>query len=69
MAEFYVEKTEQENGEHLIHFANCSLLKAIPEKTYLGSIASYDSANLAAKRTYLKTNACPECAAKYRAAA
>lgn len=66
MAEFYIEKTAQENGEHLIHFSSCGLVKGIAAKDYLGSIASFESATIEALRTYRKTNACPACAAKYR---
>ncbi len=69
MAEFYVEKIEQSNGEHIVHFSGCTLLPNIAEKIYLGFIASFDSAKNEAKKTYLKINACPECASKYRVAA
>ena len=65
MAEFYIEKTEQSNGEHLVHFANCKTLAAKPDTIYLGSIASFQSAWAEGKRLYNGVNACPECASQY----
>ncbi len=65
MAEFYIEKTAKDSGEHLIHFANCSALPAETELDYLGSIASYDSAKSAGKARFHAVNACTTCASKY----
>ena len=45
MAEFYVELKENEVGAHVIHFSTCSDLPQAEQVKYLGSIATFDSAN------------------------
>jgi hypothetical protein len=63
MAEFYVEINAQANGEHIVHFADCSLLPAKDTISYLGSIASCTSAIKKAAERFKQVNGCPQCAA------
>ena len=65
MAEFYIDKAEQSNGEHLVHFANCKTLATNTDTIYLGSIASFESARAEGKRLYNAVNACSACAGQY----
>ena len=44
MAEFYVEKIAQNNGEHVVHKSDCSLLPSQDAIQYLGAISNCDSA-------------------------
>lgn len=68
MAEFYIEKTAKDSGEHLIHFSTCSQLPEEAELDYLGSIASYESAQSKGKQRFHAVNACTACASKYATA-
>lgn len=68
MAEFYIETAENSEGEHIIHFATCDKLPAANELRYLGSIASYESAESKGLGIYHKVTPCPECAGKYAVA-
>ena len=68
MAEFYIDKAEQSNGEHLVHFANCQTLATNADTIYLGSIASFESAWKSGKSYYNDISACPTCASKYATA-
>ncbi len=68
MAEFYLEKTPQQAGDHLVHFSSCSVMPNRKEMLYLGSIASFDAAWSEGKRFFNAITACPTCASKYAAA-
>ena len=68
MAEFYIDKSPKETGDHLIHFSTCESLPKKDGLKYLGSIASYDAAFKEAKKTFTEINACKECAAQYATA-
>ena len=68
MAEFYLEKTAQSAGEHLVHFDNCTAMPKRQEMIYLGSIASFESAWKSGKSYYNAISACPTCASKYATA-
>ncbi len=68
MAEFYVELKENEAGAHVIHFSTCSDLPQAEQVKYLGSIATFDSANKKGKGLYHAVQACPTCAGQYAGA-
>jgi hypothetical protein len=61
MAEFFIEISAQENGDHLIHKSNCSLLPAKEAIYYLGSIASVTSAEKKAGERFTRPTGCSEC--------
>ena len=61
MAEYYVEKQSQENGEHMIHSSTCTLLPEIGTLNYLGSIATVDSAIKKAYERLTSVGTCSEC--------
>lgn len=65
MAEFYIEREKNASGTHAIHFSTCDELPAMGELLYLGSIASYESAEKQGYGYYNEVSACPKCAAKY----
>lgn len=63
MAEFYVEKKENEAGAHLVHSKTCSSLP--PEKTmhYLGAYSNAQAPIKEAFDRYVKVAVCPKCLA------
>ncbi|MGZ0079258.1 hypothetical protein [Methylomonas sp. YC3] len=61
MAEFFIEISAQENGDHLIHKSSCSLLPAKEAIYYLGSISSVTSAAKKASERFAKPTACSQC--------
>lgn len=61
MAEFFIEISAQENGDHLIHKSTCSLLPAKEAIYYLGSISSVSSAAKKAGERFARPTACAEC--------
>lgn len=64
MNEFYVEKRQNETGEHIVHTASCSSLPAKDKLQYIG-VRSNTEAPLkeAANFWYSKSAPCPECIA------
>ncbi|MDX8129128.1 hypothetical protein ACH5Y9_05745 [Methylomonas sp. BW4-1] len=61
MAEFFIEISAQENGDHLIHKSSCSLLPAKEAIYYLGSISNVVSAAKKASERFAKPTACSQC--------
>lgn len=61
MAEFYVETIAQENGDHLVHNANCSSLPAKDSIKYLGAISNSGSALKKANEWYKVVIGCSLC--------
>jgi hypothetical protein len=61
MAEFYVETIAQENGDHLVHNANCSLLPAKDIIKYLGAISNSGSALKKANEFFKMSTGCTQC--------
>lgn len=61
MAEFYVEINAQEDGVHLIHKSECSLLPAKDAIHYLGSISNVGSAVKKASERFSKPTGCSHC--------
>ena len=62
MAEFYVEINTQNNGDHVVHKADCTLLPSKEDIRYLGSIASCNSALKKAAEMFKQVNGCTQCA-------
>ena len=62
MAEFYIEISPRENGDHIVHDASCGELPAKDTMQYLGSIASCASALKKASERFKQANGCPVCA-------
>ncbi|MCQ8118974.1 hypothetical protein A1353_20075 [Methylomonas methanica] len=61
MAEFFIEISAQETGEHLVHKSTCSALPAKDAIYYLGSISNVVSAAKKAGERFTKPTACPQC--------
>ncbi len=67
MAEFYVEKNAQGNGDHVVHTADCSLLPSKETVHYLGSISNAKSAvKKAAELLRKQASGCPHCTPAYQ---
>lgn len=69
MAEFYVETTPRENGEHVVHNATCGELPAKDSIQYLGAISNCASAVKKAGERFKPVNGCPICATTCHTAA
>ena len=65
MAEFYLERPQSSDADHLIHFDSCTAMPAVAQMRYLGSVANYEGAKAAARRAADKVNACSVCAADF----
>jgi len=63
MAEFYVEKKENESGAHLVHSKTCSSLPAEETMHYLGAYSNALSPLHEANDRYVKVAVCPKCIA------
>lgn len=61
MNRYYVNDTEQENGDHEVHKDNCFYLLLIENKTDLGYHYNFDTAADNAKNIYIQTNGCFYC--------
>ena len=63
MAEFYVERVAQSNGDHIVHKSDCSLLPSKEAMQYLGAISNSNSALKKANQTFRQVNGCSQCLA------
>jgi hypothetical protein len=61
MAEFFVEINAQNNGDHLVHKSDCSVLPPKDAIRYLGAIASCSSAVKKAGGWFKQVNGCSQC--------
>ena len=62
MADYYVSKNAQANGDHEVHKDSCGWLPLPANRTYLGSFNNCQDAVTEAKKTYPKTaNGCIHC--------
>ena len=62
MAEYYVNDTEQKNGDHEVHERGCYWLSIAHSTTYLGDFSSCEPAVAKAKRDhYRQSNGCKHC--------
>ena len=62
MADYYVNNTRQENGDHEVHVNGCNWLARAQSTTYLGNYMNCQGAVMAAKRMYPTANGCAYCA-------
>ena len=58
---FYVNKNEQNNGDHEVHTSTCSWLPEAENRFYLGVFATCKSAVAEAMKTYSQSNGCYYC--------
>lgn len=69
MAEFYIEKTQQSNGDFLVHKSTCASLPADKGAIrYLGAISNCGSAIKKASEFFKTANGCPQCNPDYHSA-
>ena len=62
MASYYVNKNEQQNGDHEVHKSGCYWLSLAKDTTYLGGFDSCHGAVTEAKKYYPYTaNGCATC--------
>ncbi|QHI39030.1 hypothetical protein IMCC3317_44300 [Kordia antarctica] len=62
MANYYVNKNSQSNGDHEVHTSGCSWLPKEENRIYLGNFDNCKDAVKKAKGHYDKTNGCYYCA-------
>jgi len=61
MALFYVERKENEAGEHVVHSSTCTCLPAEESMRYLGAYSNPQAPVHKALDRYLKVSTCPTC--------
>jgi len=61
MANYYVNKNTQSNGDHEVHKSGCTYMPAEQNRLYLGSFLSCHGAVQEAKKIYYKSNGCYYC--------
>ncbi len=61
MIEYYVEKTANETGEHVVHSSRCSSLPATETMRYLGPYSNINAPMNEASNWFSKACACTEC--------
>lgn len=64
MPHYYVNKTEQANGDHEVHQSDCSYLPDEANRIYLGNFVDCVGAVKEAKKHYLRSNGCYYCSNK-----
>lgn len=61
MAQYYVNKEAQHNGDHEVHTSECSHLPSETNRLYLGSFSTCHEAVLEARKHYTQVNGCYYC--------
>ena len=61
MANYYVNKNVQTNGDHEVHVSGCSFMPATENRTFLGDFSSCKPAVIEGKRYYSQVNGCYYC--------
>lgn len=61
MAEYYVNKNAQSNGDHEVHESNCEYLPDQDNRIFLGSFESCFEAVKEARKHYTKVDGCFYC--------
>ncbi len=65
MAEYYVNRQAQANGDHEVHRSDCTYLPGESDRLYLGTFPNCFCAVREVKKFYVKFNGCyycsPEC--------
>ena len=61
MANYYVNKNQQTNGDHEVHTTGCSWLSKVENRIYLGDFFSCGPAVTQARQHYTQVNGCAHC--------
>lgn len=61
MANYYVNKNAQSNGDHEVHTQDCRYLPESTNRKYLGEFSNCKDAVTEAKKTYSQSNGCRTC--------
>jgi hypothetical protein len=61
MANYYVNKNAQSNGDHEVHTQDCRYLPESTNRKYLGEFSNCKDAVTEAKKTYSQSNGCKTC--------
>lgn len=61
MANYYVNKNAQTNGDHEVHVSGCSYMPTTENRQYLGNFQNCQGAVIEAKKYYRKSNGCYYC--------
>lgn len=61
MADYYVNKNAQTNGDHEVHKAGCGWMPKEHNRMYLGSFTSCHGAVREAKQYYSQSDGCKHC--------
>lgn len=61
MANYYVNKNAQSNGDHEVHESTCSYMPSEANRLFLGSFDGCRGAVLEAKKHYPQSNGCYYC--------
>ena len=61
MANYYVNKNAQSNGDHEVHRQGCYWLGLVSEPMYLGNFLTCHEAVQMAKKYYWTANGCAHC--------
>ena len=61
MAQYYVNKNGQPNGDHEVHTIGCSFLPAAENRISLGDFFDCSEAVTAARKHYAQVNGCYFC--------
>lgn len=61
MTKYYVNKNQQENGDHEVHKPGCSYMPLNHNRIFLGEFDNCADAVTEAKKRYPKSNGCYYC--------
>ena len=61
MARYYVNKNEQQNGDHEVHTTGCSWLPQVENRIYLGEFSYCAPAVTEARKYYTQVDGCKHC--------
>ena len=61
MAEYYVNRQAQANGDHEVHRSDCTYLPSESDRLYLGTFPNCFCAVREVKKFYAKSNGCYYC--------
>ncbi len=62
MADYYVNKQAQDNGDHEVHKSGCHYMPSTQHRLYLGNFSGCRPAVTEAKKHYRQSNGCYYCA-------
>lgn len=58
---YYVNKNEQDNGDHEVHKSGCAWMPEVENRIYLGDFSNCSQAVKKAKEYYNQVNGCYYC--------